>query len=73
MIKKTALLLIKAYKKTTSPLISRGFKGCRFYPTCSDYAHQAIDKKGVLMGGLLTLKRILKCNPFFEGGVDELK
>jgi len=43
---------------------------CRFLPTCSEYAYQAIVKYGILRGGLLSLKRIIKCQPFSRGGID---
>lgn len=59
--------LIRFYQVAISPL-----KGptCRFYPTCSHYALQAVDKYGALRGGWLAVKRILKCNPFHAGGYD---
>ena len=44
-----------------------------YYPTCSEYSRQAIEKYGVLKGGILSLKRILKCNPLSKGGYDPLK
>lgn len=72
MLKKIILSTIIFYKKTTSPFINRGYTGCRFYPTCSDYSYNAIVKKGALKGGFLAFKRILKCNPLFKGGVDEI-
>lgn len=72
MLKKIILSAIIFYKKTTSPFINRGYVGCRFYPTCSDYSYNAIAKKGALRGGFLAFKRILKCNPLFKGGVDEI-
>ncbi|MGM0453437.1 MAG: membrane protein insertion efficiency factor YidD, partial [Thermodesulfobacteriota bacterium] len=43
---------------------------CRFYPTCSAYAHESISRHGILYGGKLAIKRILKCHPFHPGGVD---
>ncbi|MBQ5780547.1 MAG: membrane protein insertion efficiency factor YidD [Spirochaetaceae bacterium] len=43
---------------------------CRFYPTCSHYAHEAFRTHGFFRGGFLTTKRILRCNPFFKGGFD---
>jgi len=46
---------------------------CRFYPTCSTYTYQAIEKYGVLKGCFLGFKRILKCHPFHPGGYDPLK
>ena len=60
------LLLIKIYQffsKFTPPV-------CRFTPTCSEYARQAIEKYGVLKGGWLAVKRISKCHPWHEGGYD---
>lgn len=48
-------------------------KSCRFYPTCSQYALDAIKKYGVLKGGIMALWRILRCNPFNPGGYDPVK
>ena len=66
-MKKIALALIKGYKILISPLLGRN---CRFYPTCSEYAHEAIQKHGLFKGILLGTKRLLKCHPFHDGGVD---
>lgn len=52
---------IKGYKKFISPLLGHR---CRYYPTCSDYSIEAIQRFGVLKGGMLAIKRILSCNPF---------
>ncbi len=46
---------------------------CRYYPTCSEYAIQAIEKYGILKGGIKASLRVLRCNPFFPGGYDPLK
>jgi len=46
---------------------------CRYTPTCSEYTYQAIEKYGVLKGGLMGLKRIIRCNPFSKGGYDPVK
>lgn len=73
MIKKIILSAIRLYKKAISPLINNGYNGCRFHPTCSDYAMQAIEKKGVLRGFLMACWRVLRCNPLSKGGVDEIK
>jgi len=43
---------------------------CRFYPSCSEYAYEAVKRHGAIKGGILALKRILKCHPFHPGGVD---
>ncbi|NLC30019.1 MAG: membrane protein insertion efficiency factor YidD [Chloroflexi bacterium] len=62
------LLLIKLYQKTFSKTLPPNT--CRFYPTCSHYGYQAIYKYGVFKGGWLAVKRIVRCNPFNEGGID---
>jgi putative membrane protein insertion efficiency factor len=46
---------------------------CRFYPTCSDFSIEALRRYGILKGGYLSLKRILKCHPFNPGGYDPVK
>lgn len=61
------IFLIRLYQKLLSPLLGNN---CRFQPTCSNYAIQAIKLHGVLKGTWLTLKRILKCHPLHEGGED---
>ena len=68
--------LIKFYKKTVSPFWSGSPFGtfnssCRFYPTCSDYALDAISKYGATWGTLKAVGRILRCNPLAKSGVDE--
>lgn len=62
--------LIKFYQKFISPL--KGKRTCRFYPTCSTYAIRALKKYGVLKGGYLAIKRVLRCHPFNSGGYDPL-
>ncbi len=59
--------LIKFYQYFISPLLGNR---CRFYPSCSSYSQEAIQLHGVLKGLYLTLRRILKCHPFHEGGID---
>ncbi|MBQ8599492.1 MAG: membrane protein insertion efficiency factor YidD [Oscillospiraceae bacterium] len=66
-MKQIALLLIRFYQRFISPLFPAK---CRFYPTCSAYAFTAIERFGLLRGGWLALRRILKCHPFHPGGVD---
>jgi len=61
------LMLIKFYQKVISPLKP---PTCRFAPTCSHYAHQAIVKHGAIKGSYLAIRRILKCHPFHPGGFD---
>lgn len=72
------LKLIKLYQKTLSfnhgvfkSLHPHGY--CRFVPTCSEYGYQAVEKYGVVKGGVLAFWRILRCNPFNKGGHDPLK
>ena len=67
------IFIIKIYKKIISPIFSFLGVNCKFYPTCSDYTIQAVQKYGVLKGCFLGIKRILKCNPFSKGGYDPLK
>ncbi|WP_072060667.1 membrane protein insertion efficiency factor YidD [Clostridium sp. K25] len=62
--------IIKFYRKYISPLKK---PCCRFYPTCSQYALQAIEKHGALKGGAMSIKRIFKCHPFHPGGYDPVK
>lgn len=72
-MKKIFIYFIKLYKKYISPIFhSLGFD-CKFYPTCSEYTRQAIEKYGAIKGCFLGIKRILKCNPFSKGGYDPLK
>jgi len=66
-IKKVLLILIRTYQYIISPLLG---PSCRFYPTCSEYAIQAIMKYGPTKGLWLFLKRILRCHPFNPGGID---
>ena len=67
-IKKVLIFLIKTYQLTLSPRISHG--SCRFTPTCSQYALEAIEVHGIFKGCLLAAWRILRCNPFSKGGWD---
>ena len=66
-MKKILLLLIKFYKYAISPHFQ---PACRFYPTCSAYAYEAIEKHGVLRGCFLAFKRIMRCRPFHSWGYD---
>jgi len=67
LFRKPFLLLIRLYQWILSPLLGRS---CRFYPSCSAYAYEAIERHGVLRGGCLGIRRILKCHPFHPGGYD---
>lgn len=67
-IKKFLIFLIRTYQLTVSPRFSHG--SCRFTPTCSQYAIEAIEIHGIFKGSLLAFWRILRCNPFNKGGWD---
>ena len=67
-MKKIFIGLIKFYRKYLSGL--KAAPTCKFIPTCSEYGIEAIEKYGVLKGGVLTVWRILRCNPFSKGGYD---
>ena len=69
-MKKILIKGINFYKKFISPLKK---PCCRFYPTCSTYAIQAIEKYGALNGSVMAIYRILRCNPFCKGGYDPVK
>lgn len=62
--------MIRFYQKKISPIKK---PCCRFYPTCSEYAVEAIEKYGALKGSLMAVWRILRCNPFCKGGYDPVK
>jgi putative membrane protein insertion efficiency factor len=66
---KIALLFIYLYKIALSPFVG---SCCKFHPTCSTYAKEAFQKHFFCYALFLTLKRILKCNPFHSGGMDEV-
>ena len=65
--RRVAILQIRIYQMTLSHFLGRH---CRFSPTCSEYAIQAIDRYGLLRGGFMAFKRILHCHPFSAGGYD---
>lgn len=67
MIKKLLIGFIRGYKLFISPLLP---PSCRYQPTCSTYAMQAIERFGVIQGGWMAVKRILRCHPFHPGGYD---
>ena len=64
---KILIMFVRFYQLFISPMFG---PSCRFYPTCSEYMKQAIIKYGVIKGGFLGIKRILKCHPFHPGGYD---
>ena len=66
-MKRIALALIRFYQRRMSP--GRP-PACRFLPTCSQYAYDAIESRGLILGGAMSIWRILRCNPLNEGGLD---
>ena len=67
-MRRLLIALIRFYQKNLSPM--KGGPTCRFTPTCSEYAAEAIQRHGALCGGALALWRILRCNPLCKGGFD---
>lgn len=66
-MRKVLVYLIRAYRYLVSPLLGNN---CRFYPSCSSYAEEAIARHGAVRGAWLALRRLLRCHPFHEGGCD---
>ena len=67
-MKKIMIACVRFYQKYLSCL--KGYSTCIYFPTCSQYAIEAIEKYGALKGGVLAVRRILRCNPFAKGGYD---
>lgn len=66
---KTILMgLVRFYRRFLSPL--KAVPTCRFYPSCSQYAYEALEKHGALRGSYLAVRRVLRCHPFHPGGYD---
>jgi len=63
-------MVITGYQKTLSPLLG---SHCRFYPSCSQYAKEALEEWGLMRGGYYSVKRLLKCHPLHPGGLDPVK
>lgn len=70
IVKNFSLFLLRIYKRWVSPMLP---SACRFYPTCSEYTMDAIERYGVLRGSWMGLKRICRCHPFHEGGFDPVR
>ena len=68
-MKSALLFIIRFYRRAISRYLG---ENCRFYPSCSDYAEQAVMKKGVFRGLALAVRRLLKCQPFHPGGCDAI-
>jgi putative membrane protein insertion efficiency factor len=69
-MKNFAMAPIRMYRRFVSPMLP---PSCRYWPTCSEYALQAVEKHGVLKGGLLGVWRIIRCNPWSRGGIDPVR
>ena len=67
LAKKIVLQLLAAYKWAISPMFP---PACRYVPTCSEYAMEAVERYGILRGGMMALARLLRCHPFARGGYD---
>jgi len=67
LAKHSVLFLLRAYKWAISPML---LPACRYVPTCSEYAMEAVDRFGVLRGGAKAIWRLLRCHPFAKGGLD---
>ncbi|MDD3485031.1 MAG: membrane protein insertion efficiency factor YidD [Atopobiaceae bacterium] len=67
MVSKTFVFMVRGYQRFISPLLP---DSCIYYPTCSQYAIEAVSKYGAMRGGWLAFRRILRCNPFHKGGYD---
>ncbi|MCX5678913.1 MAG: membrane protein insertion efficiency factor YidD [Candidatus Omnitrophica bacterium] len=65
-----AISILKFYRKYLSPM---NIQCCRFYPSCSEYTIEAIEKYGIFSGSFKGLKRILRCHPFSQGGYDPVR
>jgi hypothetical protein len=66
-MKAALLALIRGYQYAVRPMLGAN---CRFAPSCSDYARDAIERHGALKGGWLALRRVLRCHPYHPGGYD---
>ena len=72
-MKNILIKIIEWYQKNISPCLEYKNIKCKYYPTCSEYTKQAIQKYGAFKGTMLGIGRILRCNPFSKGGYDPLK
>lgn len=66
-MQRLAILLIDGYRLAISPLLGNN---CRFHPSCSSYARTAIQRFGLIQGGWMAFRRVMRCHPWHEGGVD---
>lgn len=66
-MKKVLIALLRAYQYLLSPMLGRS---CRFFPSCSEYAIEALDRHGAVKGSYLAVRRVLRCHPWHPGGFD---
>ena len=69
-MRKLIVAILRFYKLMLSPLLP---SACRYYPSCSEYMRQAVEKHGVARGGWMGVKRLLRCHPFHSGGLDPVR
>jgi putative membrane protein insertion efficiency factor len=69
-MKQLAINILRAYKRLISPMLPAA---CRYVPTCSEYAIEAVERFGIFSGGAMAIWRVLRCNPFVNGGVDPVE
>ncbi|MCH8304056.1 MAG: membrane protein insertion efficiency factor YidD [Candidatus Marinimicrobia bacterium] len=67
MVQHIVLGILRIYRLAISPFLG---SNCRFYPSCSTYSIEAVEKYGAIKGGFMSIKRVSKCHPFHSGGVD---
>ncbi|MCH8300167.1 MAG: membrane protein insertion efficiency factor YidD [Candidatus Marinimicrobia bacterium] len=67
MVQHIVLGILRIYRLAISPFLG---SNCRFYPSCSTYSIEAVEKYGAIKGGFMSIKRVAKCHPFHSGGVD---
>ena len=70
ILQKITLGILRGYKWAISPLLP---PACRYLPTCSEYAMEAVERYGVMRGGWMAVTRLLRCHPFVKGGYDPVK
>jgi putative membrane protein insertion efficiency factor len=69
-MRKLIVAILRLYKWAISPLLP---SACRYYPTCSDYMRQAVEKYGPVRGVWMGIKRVARCHPFHQGGLDPVR
>ena len=70
IVRSAVLVLLRAYKRLVSPWLP---PSCRYVPTCSEYAMEAVERYGAVRGGWMAARRVLRCHPFAKGGYDPVQ